>query len=296
MAAPLSMGDLRGAIPPAVSTFDAQEDLDLVLFEREMAFMQRSGVDVVAIGGSTGEGSSLTAEEVASLTRVARDQGLRVIAGIITTNTRDAVQRGILASAAGASALLVAPPIYVQPTDAALESFLVDISAAAQLPIVFYDHFFYSPSVLRRVAALPEVIGIKEASVDVIGELAQMAGDQVSIAAGIDPAPIAGLAVGASCVIAGVNAVVPGLAIALFNAFDSGELSAARELLDQIGPLARLMTQPLDFPASVKFAINLTGREVGNPRLPFQPVGETAGAAIKEALAHSGVLDTENAL
>jgi 4-hydroxy-tetrahydrodipicolinate synthase len=222
-------------IPPVVSTFDAKEDLDLELFAREVEFMRDSGVALVAVGGSTGEGSSLTPEELADLVEAAVKGGLGVMAGIITTTTRDAIRRGALAREAGASALLVAPPIYVQPTETGLESFLVDLGQAADLPIVFYNHFFYTASVLRRIAALPEVIGIKEAAVDVIGELCQTVGDEVTVAAGIDPVPLAGLVVGAKAVIAGVNAVIPRQATAVFDAFVSGDLDGARELLDRNG-------------------------------------------------------------
>jgi 4-hydroxy-tetrahydrodipicolinate synthase len=289
MADRLVKEDVHGVIPPVVSTFDANEDLDVELYAREIEFMRDSGVELAAVGGSTGEGSSLTPEELAALVEVAVGGGVRVMAGIITTTTRDAIRRGVLAREAGASALLVAPPIYVQPSEAGLESFLADLGQAAELPIVFYNHFFYPASVLRRIAVLPDVIAIKEAAVDVIGELCQLAGDDVTVAAGIDPVPIAGLAVGAKSVIAGVNAVIPSQAIAVFNAFDSGDLDGARELLGRMAPLARLMTEPLDFPASVKFAINASGREVGSPRRPAQPLTSAQGKAITEALAHVGV-------
>jgi 4-hydroxy-tetrahydrodipicolinate synthase len=291
MAGALSKEELHGVIPPVVSTFDANEDVDLELFGHEIEFMRDSGVELVAVGGSTGEGSSLTPEELACLVEVAVRSGLRVMAGIITTTTRDGIRRGALAREAGASALLAAPPIYVQPTGAGLESFLVDVGQAAELPIVFYNHFFYPASVLRRLAALPQIIGIKEAAVDVIGELCQVAGDDVTVAAGIDPVPLAGLAVGAKAVIAGVNAVIPRQAVEVFNAFESGDLDSARELLDRIAPLARLMTEPLDFPASVKFAINASGREVGTPRRPAQPLTSGQAKAIGDALARAGVAD-----
>jgi 4-hydroxy-tetrahydrodipicolinate synthase len=291
MAAPLSKEELHGVIPPVVSTFDSKEDLDVELFGREIEFMRAEGVDLVVVGGSTGEGSSLTPEELARLVDVAVRGGLRVMAGIITTTTRDAIRRAALAREAGAAALLAAPPIYVQPTGAGLESFLVDVGQAVELPIVFYNHFFYPASVLRRLAALPEIIGIKEAAVDVIGELCQLTGDEVTVAAGIDPVPLAGLAVGAKAVIAGVNAVIPRQAIAVFDAFDSGDLAGARGLLDRMAPLARLMTEPLDFPASVKFAINASGREVGTPRLPAQPLTSVQASAISDALARAGVAD-----
>jgi 4-hydroxy-tetrahydrodipicolinate synthase len=291
MAEHLTKEDLRGVIPPIVSTFDDNGELDLGLFEREIEFMRLSGIEVVLVGGSTGEGASLTPEELATLARVAADGGLRVIAGIITTNTRDAATRAVLASAAGASALLVAPPIYVRPSDVGLETYVADIAEAGRLPILFYNHFFYEASVVRRIAELPVVIGVKEASVDVIGELVQVAGDHITVAAGIDPTPLAGLVLGADAVIAGVNAVAPSQAMAVYEAFAVGDLGLARDLLQRIAPLARLMTEPVDFPAAVKFAINAAGRDVGRPRLPFQPVSSEKGGLIREALRYAGILD-----
>lgn len=294
MSQALTKAELRGVIPPMATPFDARQDVDLALFEQEVAYMRRVGVEAAVIGGSTGEGAMLSPDELASLTEMAAEGGLRAIGGIVTTSSRDAMHRARLVGAAGASAMLVAPPIYLEPTEAALERYLVDIAEAASLPIVFYNHYFYGTPVLLRLAALPEVIGIKEAAVSVIGELAQIAGGDVAIAAGIDPTPLAGLVAGATSVIAGVNAVIPREAGEVFRAFDTGDVDRAQELVLRIAPLARLMTQPLDFPACVKFAINAMGREVGDPRLPAQPLDPAKGEAIRGALATAGAIEAAN--
>ena len=65
----LTKDDIRGIMPPAVTPFDDNENLDIAAFRRELAFMLEVGGRGFAVGGSTGEGHALTADELAALCR-----------------------------------------------------------------------------------------------------------------------------------------------------------------------------------------------------------------------------------
>ena len=297
MADGFSKEDFRGVIAPVVTTFDDDEEVNLDLFVREMHYFREVGVELVVVGAATGEGYTLTGEELASLVKVAvEDAALRVIAGVIATNTRDAISRGVSARSAGASALMVPPPIFMPASEAGLISYFEDISGATQLPIIVHNHFGVdgdfglSPGTIRRLAEIPGVIGVKEESLDAVSELVQTAGEKLAIAVAADTVNLVGYVLGAKGAIAAINTVVPKESIEILAAFEQGDFTAAREALDRVAALARLMVKPANFPAQVKYAINLQGREVGRSRRPCVPLTRAEEQAVEAALHGVGAL------
>lgn len=287
----MTKDDLRGVIVPIATPFDPLGETDVKRFADEVYYMHEAGVKHIAIGGSTGEGASLTPDELAQLVGVAVQSRLvDVIAGVLPTCTRDATNRARLAAEAGAVALLVSPPIYIVPDDAALVRYLDDVAASSGLPIIFYNHFDAGIETLRRVAKVPSVIGVKDANIVNIDELVRRESDQIAVAVAIDPAPLSGYAIGATASVAGINAVLPAQCVAMHDAFSAGDLAEARRISDLIAPLAGLLVVPTNFPAPVKYAINLLGRDVGEPRAPYRTAGPAQEEALRDALVFAGVL------
>ena len=78
MPALLTKDDLRGIIPPVVSPFTADEELDIPAFRAEIQYqLSLNGVRGLTIGGSTGEGHALEADELGTLVKVAVDSKSR---------------------------------------------------------------------------------------------------------------------------------------------------------------------------------------------------------------------------
>ncbi|WP_210240132.1 dihydrodipicolinate synthase family protein [Mesorhizobium sp. M2E.F.Ca.ET.154.01.1.1] len=289
MVEALRREEVRGVITPIVTPFSRDETIDLDCFARELSFMEASGIEVIIIGGSTGSGNELSAEELASLTGTATSKSnLRVIAGIIPDATKDAIHRALLAKQAGAAALLLCPPTYNGMTDESALAFITDVAAASELPIVFYDHFNYSVELLKKVARLPEVIAIKCVFHN-IGELVQTVGDHVTVAAGYDPITLAGYVMGAEASICGIHAVLPKQNVEIYRAFKDGNIAEAMQLTKAIGPICREVSQATNFPTRIKYAISLLGRDVGTPIRPLDRIGEADKAAIEDALMVAGL-------
>jgi 4-hydroxy-tetrahydrodipicolinate synthase len=287
----LKREEIRGIIPPLVSTFGANGELDLARFEGELRFMEEVGVRLAIVGGSTGSGDELTPNELESLVGTATSQSsLRVIAGVITTTTKDAIRRGVAARDAGACALMLGPPIYNTPSQAGLDRYVEDVARATDLPIVYYNHFFSPASVMQRIAGLANVICLKEVALEVVAELVQTVGGKVAIAAGADAVNIASFLLGANATISGINTVIPRQYIEIYQAHLAGDYRLGRELTERIGPIAREMTKPVNFPARVKYAINLLGRDVGAPRAPSGDLDEEDKRNIRAALKTAGLL------
>ncbi len=299
MAQLLTKDDIRGIMPPLVTPFTEDEELDLDAFRREIRYMLGLDVKGFVVGGSTGEGHALTPEEAAALTRAAVDEvrgRIPVIVGIITTSTRDAVRRALLAGEAGAQAVMVTPVIYQVPSDEGLYDYYDALWRRAGLPILIYNvvpRAPVTPAVLQKIVEIPGVIGIKESiggTLETLGEMIETLGKRISVTWAQDPLMFPGYAMGATGSISGINTVLPEHSVKMFQAIECNDLATARDLHYQMTPVARAIGM-VNWPAGIKAAINLQGRAVGPARRPFVPVPAEQVARIRTALAAAGALE-----
>lgn len=288
----LSKDDVVGIIPPVVTPFTEQGEIDPKAFVSELHYTAQFAIHGVAVGGSTGEGQSLSPEEVAGLVTIARAQliaELPVIAGVITTNTRDAVLRARLAGEAGASAVMVTPPIYGSCSEEGLLGFYSEIWKGAGLPIVLYNVVSGSPLTPRltaRLAEIPGVIATKESSAGTLETLDVLLRDlsgRIAVTWAQDELMVPGYTLGAVGSISAINAVLPDHSVRAFEAVRVGDLHTAVQLHRQLTAVARLFVGP-NKPALVKAAINAQGRSGGLARRPFVPPSQEVDRRLQECL------------
>ncbi|MEQ9334133.1 dihydrodipicolinate synthase family protein, partial [Thalassobaculum sp.] len=168
------MTDLTGVIPPATTPFDAAGDIDFAAAGRQIDWLIGEGAHGVAVGGSTGEGQTLEAEEFRDLVQAAADvAGGRapVIAGIITDSTREAVRRGRLVRDLKVAALQVTPVHYLfRPGDDAMVEHFRTLAGETGQQILIYNVVpwtYLSPALLLRIMdEVPAVIGVKQSAGD----------------------------------------------------------------------------------------------------------------------------------
>ena len=278
----LTKDGVHGIMTPLVTPFTEREDLDEAAFRREVGLMLDLGVHGLVVGGSTGEGHALTPEELGRLTIVAASEArgnVPVVAGVITTCTRDAVRRGRVAKEAGADGLMVTPIIYQVPSDDGLFDYYDRIWREVGLPLIIYNvvpRVPVSPRLLRRLVSIEGLVGIKESiggNLDTLSEMVRTVGDKISVTWAQDPLLFAGFALGATGSISGINAVLPQLSLDLWHAVERNDLNTARKIHYRMLPVAQAMGLD-NWPARVKELVNLQGRNVGPARRPFIPVTE----------------------
>ena len=137
------------------------------------------GHDGLVLNGTTGEAPTTHAEEKAELIRTVVDAvGDRalVVAGAGSNDTQHAVRMAEQAADAGADGLLVVSPYYSRPSQEGIFHHTVAVADATDLPVMLYDVpgrtvVRYSPETLRRLAAHPQVVAVKDATGDVQGAL-----------------------------------------------------------------------------------------------------------------------------
>lgn len=169
-----------GVYPASVTPFLPGESVDEVSFVRLLAHFEASGCAGVVVGGTNGEGPSLSAIERRDLLRLAvKGAGkLLVIQGIATSSLSEAQWLCQQALKDGAAAALVMPPMYFRPApETGVRDWFLRLMDSSALPILAYNFpkntgFTISPKLLAQLAGHPNLLGVKDSS----GEVANIPG------------------------------------------------------------------------------------------------------------------------
>ncbi|KJS38477.1 MAG: dihydrodipicolinate synthase [Hyphomonas sp. BRH_c22] len=288
----------HGSIPALVTPFKngaVDRDAFAALVERQIA----GGSSAVVPVGTTGETSTLTTEEhkdVVTLCVEVVAGRVPVIAGAGSNATDEAIDLVQHAKTVGADAALVVCPYYNRPNQAGLEAHFRAINDAVALPVLLYNVpgrtiVDLLPETVARLARLPNIVGIKDASGDVarVSQHAALIGDaQFVQLSGEDPNALGHLAMGgAGCISVTAN-VVPDMCAAMHAAFHAGDLAAARAIERKLVALHKaLFCSPSPGPA--KYALSRLGLCQPDVRLPITGPDAAARETIDAAMALAGL-------
>jgi 4-hydroxy-tetrahydrodipicolinate synthase len=286
---------LKGTMTALVTPFLADGSLDEVGLLALVARQVEAGVEVVIPCGTTGESPALSDAEQLRLieltVQACRGTGTRVFAGTGSNNTPRTIERTLQARDLGADGALVVTPAYNKPTpDGLVAHYRAVTGASAGFPILLYNvpgrtGVNMTAETTLRVAAMPGVVGIKEASGSIVqaSEILAGAPHGFAVISGDDPLTLPLLALGGTGVVSVVSNVVPERVKALVDAGLAGDFATARRLHFELLPLARALFLETS-PAPCKAALTLLGLPAGDVRLPLVPIGEKTRAAVAEAL------------
>lgn len=288
----------RGIMPPMVTPFTVDEELDEAALRRETQLMLAAGVHGLCVCGSTGEGHVLTVEESCAVTRIVRDEvagQVPVIAGIIRDSTREVIRYGQALREAGADALQITPVHYLfTPTAEGTIDYYREIGAVVGLPIIIYNVIPWntiSPDLLLRLAEIEQVVGVKQSGGDIhkLADLLKMNRGRLQIFSAVDDLLYPSFMLGAEGSIAAILTVLPALSVQLWDACQAGRHDEARQIHEKLLPVWRAINAH-DMSARTKAALALQGRAVGEARHPILPVCDEVRLQIAAALAEAGVL------
>jgi 4-hydroxy-2-oxoglutarate aldolase len=207
------------------------------------------------------------------------------------------VQRARTAADAGADAVLVVSPHYYgkRMSEPALEAHFTAVAEASPLPVLLYNipvyaHLVLSPALVSRLAAHPNVIGMKDSAGDLptLGQYLQSQGERFRVLTGHGGTYASALAQGVSGGILAVALFAPALALGVDDAARRGDRAAAESLQARLVPLARDIVAALG-PAGLKYAMELVGLAGGAPRSPLLPLDAAEREAVRAALDTAGV-------
>ena len=237
-----------------------------------------AGVKAVVIAGTTGEAPTLTDEEKMTLFRRCKDyagKDMLIIAGTGSNSTEHAVSLSREAEKCGVDALLVVSPYYNKATAQGLVAHYVSIAEAVKLPVIVYNvpsrtGLDIPVEVYRALSAVPNIVGVKEASADItkITRIRAACGPGFTVWTGNDEMIAPVMALGGRGVISVISNVAPEETRMLAEAALDGDFDTAADLQIRMQPLMETMFCEVN-PIPVKEAMKLMGYDCGDCRLPL---------------------------
>jgi 4-hydroxy-tetrahydrodipicolinate synthase len=275
------MAHFEGIIPAVTTPFDASGAIDHPALERNVSAYLDAGVHGIVANGTMGEAGSLSADERrAVVATIARATGGRVplITGVSAGTPSAAIAFAADAADAGATALMMLPPLGYHADAHEVVAFYRAVAEAGGLPLMAYNNPAASGSDMppALIAALGEeienVVAVKECSGDVrrIPAIIAAAPD-LEVLVGGDDWALEGFAAGATGWVSGVAVVAPGETVALYERCRAGELEAAREIYQRLLPVARFDMTPklVQYFKAAQDEVGFAGGPCREPRLPL---------------------------
>lgn len=261
----------------------------------------RGGINGLVPCGTTGESPCLSyAEHIHVIEVVMRAVAGRVpvLAGAGSNCTREAIELSRACKELGVAGTLQITPYYNKPTQEGLVAHFTEIADGVGLPLVAYNvpgrtGVDLLPETVAKLAKHPLVVGVKEATGDMIraSRIRELCGPDFALLSGDDFTLMPFLAVGGDGVISVGSNVVPEMFVALCDAARAGRWDDARARHYAHLPLTRALFSTTS-PIPVKHAMALLGRMGVEMRTPLVPLGEdrTELAAIRRELEALGLL------
>ena len=258
-----------------------------------------AGIDFLVPCGTTAESPTLTEDEQLQLIRITRDVSARrvpVMAGVGGNNTAALQRRAEKVESLGVDALLSVTPYYNKPSQEGLIAHYRALAASTSLPIVLYSvvgrtGVNLEPETVLRLAEIPNIAGIKEASGNIaqIARIASQAPPDFAIYAGDDLLAIPVVALGGHGVISVASNEIPGEMAGIARHAINGDYDSARILMRHYLPL--LDANFIDSnPVPVKTAMSMMGLLQPNWRLPLVATSPQKMQLIRTALEQTGIL------
>lgn len=277
-------------ITAMVTPFDAAGEVDYKQAQRLARALIDSGSDGVVVTGTTGEAPTLSHEEKLGLYRAVKEavgQDGAVLAGTSTYNTRESVEMSRAAQKAGADGLLLTVPYYNRPTQEGIFRHFEAIAAAVEIPCVLYNipsrtGRNMEPETVVRAAAIPNIVGIKEASgsCDAVARIVEETGPKFRVWSGDDSMTLPFLAVGGYGVICTCSNIVGRQMKAVIEAYLAGRVAEAAAAHRRLLPLMSALMTVAANPIPIKHAMNKVGFNVGGVRLPLVDLDEASSAKL----------------
>src|SRR5437867_4068800 len=285
---------LRGCGTALVTPFHPDGSLDERTLASLVEWQIHEGIHFLVPCGTTGESVTLTHEVYLCVVKTTVQVAARrvpVIAGAGGNNTAKVIDLIRELRNLGADGVLSVSPYYNKPTQEGIYQHFRAIAAATDLPVIVYNvpgrtGSNILPDTLLRLAEIPNIAGVKEASGDVsqIGEICSRAPGGFRIFSGDDSLTLPVIALGGKGVISVASNEAPGMMAKLAAACLEGRWEEAREWNARLYPLMKVNFVETS-PIPVKAALAMMGKISESYRLPMVKISEGGRAKLSKVLS-----------
>jgi 4-hydroxy-tetrahydrodipicolinate synthase len=291
-------GEQFAGVTVALITPFKNGEVDFERLNRLVDWHIEQGTDCLAPVGTTGESPTLDHTEhervIAAVTERAARR-IKVMPGTGSNSTREASRLTRFARRAGADGALMVGPYYNKPTQEGYYRHFAAVAEAVDIPIVLYNipgrtGSNILPETMARLARLPNIVGVKEAtgSLDQASQIAALC--DLTILSGDDSLTLPIMSIGGQGVVSVVGNLVPRDMKALVGAFRAGNLAEALQWHRKLFPLCRDLLGAATNPIPIKTALKLLGRDSGELRLPMCPIDSAGETRLRQTLIDYGLL------
>lgn len=287
------MSTLGRLLTAMVTPFDGRGEVDYGQAKLLASTLLDSGSDGLVVSGTTGESPTLSREEKLRLfTEVKKAVGSKgnVIAGTGNYNTGESVELTREAEKTGVDGILLVVPYYNKPTQEGLYQHFRTIAESTKLPCILYNVPSRTitnmlPETVIRLAAVPNIVGIKEASgnLEQVARIIQETPKGFLVWSGNDVDTFHIMSMGGHGVVSVASHLVGFEIKQMIDRCVSGETAAAAAVHVALLPLVNALFV-VSNPMPLKYALNHLGLSVGKPRLPLTEPDEKSAETIRKTL------------
>jgi 4-hydroxy-tetrahydrodipicolinate synthase len=240
----------KGVFPALLTPFNKNDELDLDMFEKNLAAQVAAGVHGIVIGGSLGEASTITEKEKEELVEFSVEylnEQIPVILNIAESTTKDAIQQTANAKKWGADGIMLLPPMRYKTDDRETITYFKTIANSTDLPIMIYNNphdykIDTRPDMFDQLIECENITALKESSRDVtnLTRMKNRFGDRIKILCGVDTLAMEELCLGADGWVAGLVCGFPKETVAIYNLVKAGKIDEAAKIYRWFMPLLEL--------------------------------------------------------
>ena len=289
----------RGSMPALVTPFKNGE-VDFDTLKQLVEWHIDQGSKGIVPVGTTGESPTLSHKEhdavVATVVEAVAGR-VPVIAGAGSNNTAESIRLAQHAATVGADGVLVVTLYYNKPTQDGLYAHFKAVHDATELPIIIYNIpprsvIDMSPETMGKLAELPRIVGVKDATADITRVSKQRAscGKDFIQLSGEDASALGFNAHGGVGCISVTANVAPKLCAEFQEATLSGDYAGALALQDRLMPLHEAIFMEPGL-CGAKYGLSVLGKCSDEVRLPLVGVSDGTKTAIKSAMVHAGLIN-----
>ena len=287
----------KGSCTAIVTPF-SEHGVDYERLKKNLEFQYENGTSAVVVCGTTGENATHTPNEHDELVRVTVrtvNGRMKVIAGIGSNNTANALRAAEDAKYSGADAVLMVTPYYNKTTQKGLIEHFSYVADSVDIPMILYNvpsrtGIGISADTCKALSQHPNINGIKEASGDIAlaAKIRSLCGDDLYIWSGNDDCTIPLMSLGALGVISVASNIVPGAVAKLCALCLEGSYAEATELYAKYASLFSALFIETN-PIPVKAAMKMMGMDSGILRLPLTEISQESFETLLKAMRDAGI-------
>ncbi|MBQ7065023.1 MAG: 4-hydroxy-tetrahydrodipicolinate synthase [Firmicutes bacterium] len=269
---------LRGIIPAMVTPMHEDESINVEELRNQCERQIAAGAAALFCLGTNGEFYALSHDEKKLVMRVMAETAkgrIPIMAGTGCVTTAETIELTLYAKELGYDLVSVIEPYFAQSSQEVMYRHYTEVANTCRIPMILYNipprtGINMEPSLVKRLAENPYIIGIKDSSGNFDNTLAYLheTPDDFIVLCGNDSHILPGLKAGMNGGIAGCANICPKRMVSIFRLFEEGRLEEAELAQQSLVPLRSLFPGIGSLPV-IKRGMQLAGMPVGPSRRPF---------------------------